>query len=153
MTQNVAAGLLMCRKGQDLLTFLLVHPGGPYFRNKDAGVWTIPKGIPEEGESLMEAAQREFREETGIEPTPPFYDLGNIKQKSGKLVQAWAFLGAWDPATGITCNQFTLEWPPRSGKQMSFPEVDKAAWMDLETAKKFMLAQQIPLLERAMKLL
>lgn len=152
MTQTVAAGLLMCRKSPGPLAFFLVHPGGPYFRKKDAGVWTIPKGLPEAGESLLETAQREFIEETGIDPIPPFHDLGVIKQKSGKVVRAWAFLGSWDPDAGITCNQFTLEWPPRSGRQMSFPEVDKAAWMDLETARTFILAQQIPFLERALKI-
>jgi predicted NUDIX family NTP pyrophosphohydrolase len=149
MTRNVAAGLLMCRKTPEALSFLLVHPGGPYFRNKEAGVWTIPKGLPEAGEDLAETARREFFEETGIRPIPPFHDLGTVKQKSGKVVYAWAFLGAWDPVTGITCNEFTIEWPPRSGKRTSFPEVDKAEWMDFETAKKSILPEQIAFLERA----
>jgi predicted NUDIX family NTP pyrophosphohydrolase len=149
MTRNVAAGLLMCRKTREALNFFLVHPGGPYFRNKEVAVWTIPKGLPEAGEDLAETARREFFEETGIKPIPPFHDLGTVKQKSGKVVYAWAFLGAWDPVTGITCNEFTIEWPARSGKRMSFPEVDKAEWMDFKTAKKSILPEQIAFLERA----
>ena len=151
MTSNVAAGLLMCDTRDGEIAFFLVHPGGPYFRNKDVGVWTIPKGLPESGEDLLETAQREFFEETGIKPTQPFHELGTIKQKSGKVVHAWAFHGSWNPASGITCNEFTIEWPPRSGKQASFPEVDKAAWMNFETAKKSILAEQFPFLERAQK--
>ena len=141
----------MCEKSQCELAFFLVHPGGPYFRKKEVGVWTIPKGLPEPGEDLTDTAQREFFEETGIKPTPPFHNLGTITQKSGKVVHAWAFLGSWIPATGITCNEFTMEWPPRSGKRVSFPEVDKAAWMNLETAQKSILPEQVPFLERAQK--
>ena len=129
--------------------YFLVHPGGPYFKNKEVGTWTIPKGLPEGNEALEETARREFLEETGIIPHPPFHDLGSVKQKSGKVVRAWAFLGSWNPAAGIVCNEFTLEWPPRSGKLLNFPEVDKAAWMDFDTAIKAIIPAQVPLLERA----
>ena len=149
MTRNLAAGLLMWRKTASFLEFFLVHPGGPYFKSKTAGIWTIPKGIPEQGEQLIDTARREFIEETGIEPTPPFYDLGTIRQKGGKVVQAWSFAGSWDPETGIKCNTFALEWPPRSGKTVDFPEIDKAMWMDYELAKRLIIAEQIPFLDRA----
>lgn len=103
MKQNLAAGLLMYRDANGTLQYFLVHPGGPYFTMKDAGVWSIPKGIPEEGEDLMQAAQREFFEETGIKAVEPFQDIGTVRQKGGKVVQAWAFEGSWDPDSGITC--------------------------------------------------
>ena len=149
MTRNLAAGLLMCRKSKGVLDFFLVRPGGPYFRNKKTGIWTIPKGLPESGEELMQTARREFLEETGITPTPPFHELGTVRQKGGKLVHAWAFRGDWDPATGIICNEFTIEWPPRSGTQRAFPEVDKAAWMNFEEARAAIIAEQVPFLEKA----
>ena len=97
----------------------------------------------------MQTAHREFLEETGITPTPPFHELGIVRQKGGKLVHAWAFQGDWDPATGITCNEFIIEWPPRSGKRRAFPEVDKAAWMNFEDARTAIIGEQAPFLERA----
>ncbi|MEX2230929.1 MAG: NUDIX domain-containing protein [Cyclobacteriaceae bacterium] len=153
MKRNLAAGLLMCRVSNGLLEYFLVHPGGPYFKNKDAGVWSIPKGIPEEGEDLIHTAQREFFEETGIKTTPPFYEIGMIKQKGGKGVHAWTFTGKWDPDTGIICNNFSLEWPPRSGKMVDFPEVDKAMWMDYAKATALIIPEQIPFLDRATTIL
>ena len=93
MKQNIAAGLLMCRISGGVLQYFLAHPGGPFFINRDAGVWTIPKGIPEKDEELLETARREFLEETGITPSPPFHYLGTVKQKGGKVVEAWTFLG------------------------------------------------------------
>src|SRR5688572_17502083 len=130
-----SAGLLMCRWYDGLLEYFLVHPGGPFFKNKDAGAWSIPKGLPDEGEEMLKAAIREFIEETGINPTPPYYELSPIKQKNGKTVFAWTFLGDWDATTGIKSNLFKLEWPPKSGKFQEFPEQDRAAWMDLEKAR------------------
>ena len=153
MKQMLAAGLLMYRIRGEEPEYFLVHPGGPYYIHKDSGVWTIPKGLSEEGEDLQGTAQREFFEETGIRPFPPFYELGNIRQKGGKIVHAWAFAGDWDAASGIRCNLFTLEWPPRTGKKVDFPEVDRAQWFSLEEAKVKILPEQIPFLERAKELL
>lgn len=149
MKENVAAGLLMCRLSSGPLEYFLVHPGGPFYKNRNEGVWSIPKGLPEEGEDLMATARREFFEETGIISSPPFHELGAVRQKGGKLVHAWTFEGDWDPASGIQCNTFSLEWPPRSGKKMEFPEVDKAKWMDFNEAVTLILPAQLPLLERA----
>ena len=146
---NLAAGLLMCRISDGRLEFFLVHPGGPFFRNKDAGAWSIPKGIPEGSENLIDTARREFLEETGISPIPPFHSLGTIKQKAGKIVHAWAFEGEWDPRTGIVCNTFMLEWPPRSGKKVEFPEVDRAQWFDYNHAIRMIIPEQIPFLDHA----
>jgi predicted NUDIX family NTP pyrophosphohydrolase len=153
MPQNISAGLLMCRKAKDHLEFFLLHPGGPFFKNKDLGVWSIPKGLPNESEDLLIAAQREFHEETGLTAAPPFHSLGTIRQKAGKVVHAWAFLGEWNESNGIECNTFKLEWPPRSGKYQDFPEADRAAWMNFETAGRHIIPEQIPLLERAIKIL
>lgn len=150
---DVAAGLLMCRKIDQELEFFLVHPGGPYFVKKNEGWWSIPKGLPEGKEELLETAQREFEEETGIHPEPPFHELGTVKQKGGKIIHAWAFMGAWDPADGIVCNDFEIEWPPRSGQSKKFPEVDKAAWMKFDQAIKMIKDKQIPFLERARMIL
>jgi len=152
MATNLAAGLLMCRVSGGILNYFLVHPGGPYYTNKDHGVWSIPKGIPEQGEDLMHTARREFLEETGIQPIPPFHDIGIVKQKGGKVVHAWTFLGTWDPATGITCNLFSLEWPPRSGLMTNFPEVDRAQWMDHAEARRHIIPEQAPFLDRAKSL-
>jgi predicted NUDIX family NTP pyrophosphohydrolase len=149
MAKLISAGLLMCRVEKTNLEFFLVHPGGPFFRNKDAGVWSIPKGIPDAGEQLLAAAIREFKEETGLDATGPFVAIGDIAQKSGKQVYAWAFLGTWNPADGITCNNFRIEWPPRSGKWAEFPEQDRAAWMDIDQAKEAIITEQIPFIERA----
>ncbi|HEU5146826.1 MAG TPA: NUDIX domain-containing protein [Chryseosolibacter sp.] len=148
MKHTVAAGLLMYRLGQRDMEFFLVHPGGPYYKNKHIGFWSIPKGLPEGDEDLLETARREFFEETGIRPSPPYHPLGTIRQKAGKVVHAWAFSGEWDPLSGIKCNDFSLEWPPRSGKMMSFPEVDKAAWMNYEYALEMIIAEQRPFLQR-----
>ncbi len=150
---TLSFGLLMCRKTTPL-EFFLVHPGGPYFRNKDRGVWSIPKGLPEGEETPLQTAKREFQEETGISPNGPFLDLGTVKQKGGKMVGAWAFEGDWDPASALTCNTFTLEWPPHSGKKVEFPEIDAASWFTLETAmSKINQAQTDFLLRATQKLL
>lgn len=132
-TLKVSAGLLMYRRTTGL-EVLLVHPGGPFFRNKDAGAWTIPKGEIGPDEEPLAAAIREFTEETGLTPMPPFLPLPTIRQKGGKIVQAWAFEGDCDPAA-ISSNTFEMEWPPRSGKRITVPEIDRAGFFDLETAR------------------
>src|SRR3954467_4901677 len=122
---RLAAGLLMYRCRDDKLQVLLAQPGGPFFKRKDEGSWTIPKGEPDPDEDLLEAAKREFEEETGIVPNRPFIPLTPVKQKGGKVVHAWAFEGDYDEGMPIVSNTFTLEWPPGSGQQMEFPEVDR----------------------------
>jgi predicted NUDIX family NTP pyrophosphohydrolase len=120
---------------------LLAHPGGPFFKNKEEGSWTIPKGEPEPREELLATAQREFEEETGIRPTGPFIPLTLIKQKGGKIVHAWAFQGDCDP-NAIKCNTCTIEWPPHSGLQIEIPEIDRVEFFDIEIAKKMIKAGQ-----------
>lgn len=143
---RVSAGLLMYRIQDGKLQVLLAHPGGPLFRNKDEGAWTIPKGEIEPGEDLLEAAKREFEEETGITPTGPFLALTPIKQKGGKIVYAWAFKGDCDPAE-IASNTFTMEWPPHSGRRMEFPEIDRAHFFDMDLASRKIKAAQMALVE------
>lgn len=143
---RVSAGLLMYRIQDGKLQVLLAHPGGPLFQNKDDGVWTIPKGEIEPGEDMLEAAKREFEEETGITPTGPFIELTPIKQKGGKIVHAWAFQGDCDPSA-IASNTFTMEWPPKSGRLMEFPEMDRADFFDVAAAGRRIKAAQMPLVE------
>jgi predicted NUDIX family NTP pyrophosphohydrolase len=126
MSQKVSAGLLMYRFRSGILEVYLAHPGGPLFTRKDDGYWSIPKGEPPEGEALPDAAIREFEEETGLKPHGPFIQLGSIRQKGGKVVHAWAFEGDCDDPQPICSNLFDMEWPPRSGKMQSFPEMDRA---------------------------
>jgi predicted NUDIX family NTP pyrophosphohydrolase len=147
MGKLVSAGLLMYRE-EPTLEFFIVHPGGPFFRNKEVGVWSIPKGLPDDGEDLLVAAIREFTEETGLQSTGPYFPLGTIQQKGGKTVHCWAFKGTWDPSTGIKSNTFKIEWPPRSGKFAEFPEQDKAAWMNIARAREALIAEQVPFIER-----
>lgn len=145
--KNISAGLLMYRQADDELAFFLAHPGGPYFIGKDEGWWTIPKGLPEAGEELLETALREFREETGIEPQPPYIPLGEIKQKGGKWVHAWAFKGNWHEEKGFRCNTFKVEWPYKSGKWQEYPEIDRVGWFSYEEACRKINAAQVPLLD------
>ena len=141
-----SAGLLLFRKtGQDL-EFFLVHPGGPFFAKKDAGFWTIPKGELMEAEDPLDAAIREFEEETGFKPKGTFIMLNPIVQKGGKKVLCWAVEGDFDP-TKIQSNTFEIEWPPRFGKMKTYPELDKAAWFKYEVAIKFINERQIPFLD------
>jgi predicted NUDIX family NTP pyrophosphohydrolase len=149
---RVSAGLLMYRIRGGGAEVLLVHPGGPFFRNKEEGVWSIPKGEIEAGEDLLEAARREFEEETGVEPSGPFTALSSVKQKGGKVVHAWAFEGDCDPAV-IVSNTFTMEWPPKSGRQAEFPETDKAQFFELAEAKRKINAAQAALIEQLEELL
>ena len=139
----------MCRLKDESVQFFLVHPGGPFFQKKYDGVWSIPKGLPEEGEALQHAAIREFEEETGMKAQGPFYDVGEVVQKGGKKVYCWTFLGEWDPEAGISSNTFRLEWPPGSGRFQDFPEQDRAQWMDLADARIAINPAQIPFLERS----
>jgi predicted NUDIX family NTP pyrophosphohydrolase len=147
----VSAGLLMYRKRAGKLEVLLVHPGGPFWRNKDLGAWSIPKGEVNEEEELLEAARREFEEETGCTPNGQFLRLSAVKQKSGKMVHAWAVAGDLNPAK-IKSNIFTMEWPPKSRKRAKFPEVDRAEFFDLDTAKGKIIAAQLALLSELAKL-
>ncbi len=126
---------------------LLVHPGGPFWSKKDDGAWTFPRGGVNEGEELLAAAVREFVEETGFIPTPPYLALGAIKQKSGKIIHAWAFSGTCDPAA-VRSNTFELAWPPRSGRLQQFPEVDRAKFFSLATAQSKILVSERSLLDR-----
>jgi predicted NUDIX family NTP pyrophosphohydrolase len=125
---------------------LLVHPGGPFWANKDLGAWTIPKGEIEEGEDELATARREFEEETGIHPDGRFHPLGHVKQKGGKVVHAWAFEGDCDPSA-IRSNTFQVQWPPRSGQWRTFPEVDRAEWFSLDEARRRINPAQAELLE------
>jgi predicted NUDIX family NTP pyrophosphohydrolase len=147
---TISAGLLMfVDAGERGVEVLLVHPGGPFFRNKDLGAWTIPKGLPEPGEELRAAAIREFTEETGLPVREPLHPLGEIRQKGGKVVHAWAFAGDPLPA-GFQprSNSFEIEWPPRSGRRQSFPEVDRAELFPLDAARARINPAQLPFLER-----
>ncbi len=142
---RTSAGLLMYHFEGGKLRVLLAHPGGPLFRNKDEGNWSIPKGEVEPGEDLLAAATREFREETGVTPTGPFLALHPIKQKGGKIVHAWAFEGTCDPPK-VVSNTFTMEWPPRSGRRTAFPEIDRADFFDVTAAKRKVKAAQVALI-------
>lgn len=148
---RVSAGLLMYRIQDGELQTLLAHPGGPLFKNKDDGAWSIPKGEIEPGEDLLEAAKREFQEETGVVPTGPFIALTPVKQKGGKVVHAWAFKGDCNPVATVS-NSFTMEWPPRSGKQMEFPESDRADFFDVAAAKRKIKAGQEGLIEELQRI-
>jgi predicted NUDIX family NTP pyrophosphohydrolase len=149
---RISAGLLMYRilERQKLIEVLLVHPGGPYWKNKDDGAWTIPRGNVEPGEDLLAAAIREFSEETGLVPEEPFISLGEIRQRSGKRVHAWAFPGTCDPAL-ICSNTFEIEWPPKSGRLEKFPEIDKAGFFTVALARQKILPAERLLLDRLME--
>lgn len=146
---NLSAGLLLFRRGAGpaALEFFLAHPGGPFWANRDEGAWTIPKGGVESGEEIIDAARREFQEETGIVPTGPFISLGSIRQRAGKVVHAWAWEGDADPA-GIASNSMTTEWPRGSGRSITFPEIDRCGWFDASTARVKINAAQSELLMR-----
>jgi len=136
----------MYRKGRDGIELFLVHPGGPFWAKKDHGVWTLPKGEYDEDEESLAAAKREFQEETGFVPNGTFVELGSIRQKSGKIVIAWAVEGDCDPAQ-LTSNTCEIEWPPRSGKRLEIPEIDRGSWFSAQTARIYIRPEQIPLLE------
>jgi predicted NUDIX family NTP pyrophosphohydrolase len=145
---NKSAGLLMYRRNlEGALQVLLAHPGGPFWQARDEGAWTIPKGEYDESEPALAAAQREFTEETGFDVTPPFIELGEIVQKSGKRIAAWAFAGECEPSS-LRCNTFEMEWPARSGRRQAYPEIDRAAWLELPQARRKINPAQRALLDR-----
>lgn len=145
-SKDISAGLVLVR-GDEVL---LVHPGGPFWANKDDGVWSIPKGLLEPGEDALAAAIRETSEELGIASLPgPFVSVGEVRLKSGKRVVAWATRADLD-VTKVESNEIDVEWPPRSGKQIRIPEVDRAAWVSLDDAKRLANPALVPLLERAL---
>jgi predicted NUDIX family NTP pyrophosphohydrolase len=142
-----SAGLLMFRVVKDQVEVFLVHPGGPLWAKKDKGSWTIPKGEYEPDEDPLVAARREFEEETGLRAAGKFLELGKIKQKSGKVVSAWAFQGDCDPSK-LASNTCVIEWPPRSGIQIEIPEVDRGRWFTIDQARKYIREEQEELLNR-----
>ncbi|MEO7190931.1 MAG: NUDIX domain-containing protein [Vicinamibacterales bacterium] len=154
MSSRQSAGLLLFRRGaahRDL-EVLLAHPGGPYWQGRHEGAWTIPKGGIHVGEAPLDSAIREFREETGFEPAGPFLPLGRITQRSGKVVHAWAFEGTCNPAMLVSVYAST-EWPPRSGRYIDVPEIDKAAFFSVDEARTLINVAQAELLDRLRALL
>jgi predicted NUDIX family NTP pyrophosphohydrolase len=150
MAAKHSAGILLFRRGETEPEFLLVHPGGPYWAKRDGGAWTIPKGELEDGEAAAECALRELGEELGAPPTldrQRLIALGTVRQKAGKVVEAWAGEGEFDPAR-LNSNTFALEWPPRSGVEREFPEVDRAEWFDPQRAREKILPALEPFLDR-----
>ena len=146
-TSKTSAGILVYRKEEDVLQFLLVHPGGPFWKNKDLGVWSIPKGEIHDGEDLLITAKREFEEETTFKLDGIFTPLGSITQKSGKIVHAWATKADLD-VTEIKSNTCRVEWPPRSGDLIEIPEIDRGEYFDIETAKQKINPAQTPFLDK-----
>jgi len=151
-THKRSAGVLLFRRGARGLEFLLAHPGGPIFRRRDAGAWTIPKGEIEPGEEPLAAAQRELLEETGFVVSGPFLPLGTVKQKNGKTVHAWACEASVDPRA-LRSAKFRMQWPPRSGTFAEFPELDRADYFEFETAREKLNAAQFELVERLVALM
>ena len=151
MADRISAGILLYRIAHDgRLEVLLAHPGGPFFKERDLGDWTIPKGEPDgASEPLEVVARREFAEETGtpVDPTLPTIALGSIVQKGGKIVHAWAVEGDLDAAAAM-CKMCELEWPPRSGRREAFPEIDRVGWFEPDEARQRIKASQIPLIDR-----
>ncbi len=143
-----SAGILVFKRRGDRLEVLLVHPGGPFWKNKESGAWSIPKGEPQEGEELLAVAQRELREETGLAPEGDLKDLGMIEQKGGKTVHAWALEVKADTVVTQVSNPFELEWPPHSGKMQVFPEIDRAEFFTMEEAETKINQAQRAFLER-----
>lgn len=147
MRHMESAGLLMFRRTIEGLEVLLAHPGGPFWESRHEGAWGIPKGGANSGEDWLAAAIREFREETGFDSQPPYLPLGQIKQRGGKVVHAWAFEGDLDPAA-IQSSTVTIEWPIRSGRQIVVPEIDRAAFFSIDAARPLMNPAQVEFLDR-----
>ncbi len=145
---KLSAGILLYRIVNNHKEYFLAHPGGPFFKNKNEGSWTVPKGEPQPNEDYLQCAIREFEEETGHRPSPPFTELEPIIQKGGKKVLCWAAQGNLNPET-ITCNTFNIEWPPKSGNIISFPEIDKTGWYNYDEAIKLINEKQISFIEEA----
>ncbi|HEU4600273.1 MAG TPA: NUDIX domain-containing protein [Solirubrobacterales bacterium] len=155
MATTRSAGILLFRRDDGEHQFLLVHPGGPFWAKKDEGAWSIPKGRIEDEEEPRACALRELEEELGAAPAldpEELIELGSIRQRAGKVVEAWAAEAEFDPAA-LASNTFTMEWPPRSGSEREFPEVDRAEWFDLETAREKILPAQAELLDRLVEAL
>lgn len=153
MAAKHSAGILLFRRTGEETEFLLVHPGGPFWAKKDAGAWSIPKGQIEDEEEPRACAIRELEEELGAAPEldlEQLIELGSIKQRAGKVVEAWAAEADFDP-TALASNTFAMEWPPRSGSRQEFPEVDRAEWFDLETAREKILPAQAEFLDRLLE--
>ncbi|HET8956739.1 MAG TPA: NUDIX domain-containing protein [Solirubrobacterales bacterium] len=153
MAGKHSAGILLFRRAAGGVEFLLVHPGGPFWRRKDAGAWTIPKGQIEGDEEPRACAIREMGEELGPAPEldpEQLIELGSIRQRAGKVVEAWAAEADFDPSA-LASNTFSMEWPPRSGSEQEFPEVDRAGWFGLEAAREKILPAQVELLERLLE--
>jgi predicted NUDIX family NTP pyrophosphohydrolase len=144
---NVSAGLLLFRRSGGDLEVFLAHPGGPFWRDRDLGAWTLPKGLLEEGEDPLVAAVREFEEETSVRPEGPFLPLGSVRQKAGKLVHAWAWEGEADPRR-VQSNVMRAEWPRGSGRWLAFPEVDRCKWFDPRTARQKINPAQAEFIDR-----
>ncbi|MGO9180817.1 MAG: NUDIX domain-containing protein [Candidatus Limnocylindrales bacterium] len=148
MTNRTSAGILLYRQQLGHLEVLLAHPGGPFHRTRDQGDWSIPKGEPAVAEDLADAAVREFEEETGTRlPDGPRISLGSVQQKGGKIVTAWAVEGDLDPAASRS-NEFVMEWPPGSGQQVAFPEIDRVEWFAMDEAHRRIKEAQAPFLAR-----
>jgi len=144
---KISAGLLLYRKTGGALEVFLVHPGGPFWARKDEGAWSVPKGEFDEGEDALDAAQREFQEETGMAAKGEFHPLKPLRQSGGKMVYAWAVQFDLD-AAAVKSNTFSMEWPPRSGKAQEFPEIDRAGWFRIDEARRKILKSQLDLLEQ-----
>ncbi|MGH7535040.1 MAG: NUDIX domain-containing protein [Gemmatimonadales bacterium] len=151
MPRDVSAGLLLYRRAPGLEVFL-AHPGGPFWRGREAGAWTIPKGVVAPEEEILAAARREFEEETGIVPREPFVPLGSVRQKAGKVVHAWAWEGDADPAR-VVSNAARTEWPRGSGRWVSYPEVDRCDWFEPERARALINPAQAELIDRLVEIL
>jgi predicted NUDIX family NTP pyrophosphohydrolase len=140
----------MFRQTEGRLEVLLAHPGGPFWRTRNSGAWTIPKGGIDDGEGPLDTARREFQEETGVTPTGPFLPLGQVTQRSGKIVHAWAFEGSCDPAALVSM-ETTTEWPPRSGQYIAIPEIDEIRFVSIGEARLMLNAAQVEFLDRLME--
>jgi predicted NUDIX family NTP pyrophosphohydrolase len=147
-----SAGILMYHRDEAGLVVLLVHPGGPFWRNRDLGAWSVPKGELDDGEDPETAARREFAEELGVAATGPLRPLGEVRQRGGKVVLAYALEGTLD-ADAVRSNEIEIEWPPRSGRTIRIPEIDRAEWFGVPLAREKILASQGPFLDRLEELL
>ena len=149
---NVSAGILLYRRSVNEIEVLIAHPGGPFWAKRDAGAWSIPKGLVDAGEQPLAAACREFEEETGLHPAGPFLELGEVRQKAGKVIHAWACEGDADPAS-LKSNEARVELPSGSGRWIMFPEVDRYLWCDPQTAREKLNPAQAEFIDRLVVLL